>query len=110
MGGALANVQPPFLDFDPITNRVILHADILWFDEVIPRRRNVNPIEIYFNERLYDLFVGLQFYYYHGAVGDENYMLRVRCNNSNAVDKKIVVGPDPVTGTETIKVTYVQMY
>jgi hypothetical protein len=36
--------------------------------------------------------------------------LVVRYNNSNAVDKKIVVGPDPVTGTETIKVTYVQMY
>ena len=47
-GGLLANVQPPFLDFDPITNRVILHADILWYDEVIPRRRNVSPIEIYF--------------------------------------------------------------
>ena len=50
--GILAGVQPPFLDFDPITNRVILHADILWFDEVIPRRRNVAPIKIYINERL----------------------------------------------------------
>ena len=109
MGGALANVQPPFLDFDPITNRVILHADILWFDDVIPRRRNVAPIGIYFNERLYDLFVGLQ-YKYESAIGNENYKLRVKYNNSNAVDKKIVVGPDPVTGTETIKVTYVQMY
>ena len=48
VGGALANVQPPFLDFDPITNRVILHADIVWFDEVIPRRRNVAPIKIFF--------------------------------------------------------------
>ena len=105
----LDTVQPPFLDFDPITNRVILHADILWFDEVIPIKRNVNPIEIYFNERLYDLFVGLQ-YSYRSAIGNENYKLRVKYNNSNAVDKKIVVGPDPSTGTETIKVTYVQMY
>ena len=108
-GTVLDTVQPPFLDFDPITNRVILHADILWFDEVIPIKRNVNPIEIYFNERLYDLFVGLQ-YSYRSAIGNENYKLRVKYNNSNAVDKKIVVGPDPVTGTETIKVTYVQMY
>ena len=37
--GILAEVQPPFLDFDPITNRVILHADILWYEEVIPKRR-----------------------------------------------------------------------
>jgi len=109
-GGSLANVQPPFLDFDPITNRVILHADILWYDQVIPRRRNVSPILIYFNERLYDLFVGLQYYYQADVPDDYKYLLVVRYNNSNAVDKKIVVGPDPVTGTETIKVTYVQMY
>ena len=108
-GSLLDGVQPPFLDFDPITNRVILHADILWFDEVIPIQSNVNPIEIYFNERLYDLFVGLQ-YSYTSAIGNENYKLRVKYNNSNAVDKKIVVGPDPSTRTETIKVTYVQMY
>ena len=89
---------------------MILHADILWYDQVIPRRRHVSPILIYFNERLYDLFVGLQYYYQAESPDDYKYHLSVRYNNSNAVDKKIVVGPDPVTGTETIKVTYVQMY
>ena len=85
--GILAGDQPPFLDFDPITNRVILHDDILWFDKVLPRRRNIHPIEIYFNERLYDLFVGLPYYYLRRSTDKYAYQLRVKYNNSNAVDK-----------------------
>ena len=51
----------PYLDFDPTTNRVILHAHQFFFDEVGAAIQNVRYVQIYFNERLYDLFVGLPY-------------------------------------------------
>ena len=46
----------PYLDFDPLTNRVILHADQVFYDESWAGLSAVNVIGTYFNERLYDLF------------------------------------------------------
>ncbi|MFM7983852.1 MAG: hypothetical protein ACKPKO_31455 [Candidatus Fonsibacter sp.] len=49
----------PYLDFDPTTNRVVLHAQQFYFEEVGTLIHKLHYIRIYFNERLYDLFVGL---------------------------------------------------
>jgi len=36
--------------------------------------------------------------------------VRIKYNNMNSIDKKIVVGPDPVTGTETVSRKLIAMY
>ena len=48
----------PYLDFDFQTNRVILNAEQNFYDEMYTTLSTVNSVKIYFNERLYDLFVG----------------------------------------------------
>ena len=45
----------PFLDFDPHTNKNILYADFFAYDEVYTGVTGTPPVEINFNERLYDL-------------------------------------------------------
>ena len=47
-----------------------------------------NVIGKYFNERLYDLFVGLP-YEYISDTGELNYRLKVAYNNNNPVSKNI---------------------
>ena len=79
----------PYLDFDPLTNRVILHADQAFYDESWAGLSAVNVIGIYFNERLYDLFVGLP-YEYVSETGELNYRLKVAYNNNNLVYKNIL--------------------
>ncbi|MFM7985138.1 MAG: phage minor capsid protein, partial [Candidatus Fonsibacter sp.] len=74
----------PYLDFDPTTNRVILHAQQFYFDEMGPVVRGGYIIKIYCNERLYDLFVGLR-YEHMSSNGELNYRLRVMYNNNNLV-------------------------
>ncbi|MFM7988527.1 MAG: hypothetical protein ACKPKO_55360 [Candidatus Fonsibacter sp.] len=66
----------PYLDFDQTTNRVILHAQQLLFDEVGATVKGWYCINIYFNERLYNLFVGLP-YEHMSSDGELNYRLRV---------------------------------
>ena len=80
----------PYLDFDPLTNRVILHADQVFYDESWAGLSAVNVIGIYFNERLYDLFVGLP-YEYVSETGELNYRLKVAYNNNNLVSKNILM-------------------
>ena len=104
----LGLTMPPFLDFDTSTNRVVLYADQIFYDEFFTKIAKTNPIEIYFNERLFDLFVGLS-YSYVSKVGDMNYKVRVVYNNMNSIDKKIAVGPDP-TGVESRSCKLIQMY
>ena len=51
----------PYLDFDFQTNRVILHAEQIFYDDVYTALSNVNSVKIYLYERLYDLFVGIPY-------------------------------------------------
>ena len=67
---------PPYLDFDIITNRVILHAEQIRYDETFLTITSGPAINIFFNERLFDLFVGMQ-YTFETNQGDANYRLRV---------------------------------
>ncbi|MFM7984979.1 MAG: phage minor capsid protein, partial [Candidatus Fonsibacter sp.] len=76
----------PYLDFDPTTNRVILHAHQFFFDEVGVAISGGRYVKIYFNERLYDLFVGLP-YERVSSDGELNYRLRVMYNNNNLVPR-----------------------
>ncbi|MFM7978860.1 MAG: hypothetical protein ACKPKO_06050, partial [Candidatus Fonsibacter sp.] len=76
----------PFLDFDPHTNKIILYADFFFYDEVYTGITERPPVEIYFNERLYDLCIGLPSSRV-SKTGDLNYKLRVINNRSNLVPK-----------------------
>ncbi|MFM7981047.1 MAG: hypothetical protein ACKPKO_17190, partial [Candidatus Fonsibacter sp.] len=69
----------PYLDFDPTTNRVILHAQQYYFDEVGATIQKGKYIHICLNERLYDIFVGLR-YEHVSSDGELNYRLRVMYN------------------------------
>ncbi|MFM7983590.1 MAG: phage minor capsid protein, partial [Candidatus Fonsibacter sp.] len=68
--------QPPYLDFDIITNRVILHAEQIRYDETFLTLTGGPAINIFFNQRLFDLFVGMQ-HTFETSQGDDNYRLRV---------------------------------
>ena len=54
---------PPFLDFDTSTNRVVVYADQIYYDEGFTTIAKTNPIDIYFHEMLFDLFFGLSHTY-----------------------------------------------
>jgi hypothetical protein len=101
---------PPYLEFDHITNRVILHAEQIRYDETFLEKTLGLAINIFFNERLFDLFVGMQ----HTLVtkqGDENYRLRVAYNGSNLVTRNDIKGYDAVAELVTfVDLDYVQMY
>ena len=66
----------PYLDFGPTTHRVVLHAHHCVFDEVATTLQGIYNVQFYFNERLYDLFVGLP-YKLVSLEGELNYRLRV---------------------------------
>ena len=88
----------PFLDFHPTTNRVILYADQVYYDETWAKASLIDVVHIYFNERLYDLFIGLP-YEYVSITGELNYRLRVMYNNSNLVPKNVITpstSPEPM--------------
>ena len=101
----------PYLDFDPTTNRVILHAHHFFFDEVASRLQEDHYVQIYFNERLYDLFVGLP-YELVSLEGELNYRLRVMYNNNNLVPRHVLVKVDSTAnGDYTYRtVKFIQMH
>ena len=78
----------PFLDFDPHTNKINLYAEFFAYDEVDARITGIPPVEIYFNERLYDLCIGLPTSHV-SITGDLNNKLRVKNNRSNLVPKYV---------------------
>ena len=78
----------PFLDFDPRTNKNILYAEFFSYDEVYTGIVGLPPVEIYFNERLYDMCIGLPASRV-SKTGDLNYKLRVINNRSNLVPKYV---------------------
>ena len=101
---------PPYLEFDNITNRVILHAEQIRYDETFLTKTGGMAINIFFNERLFDLFVGMQ-YTFESSQGDANYRLRVAYNGSNLVTRNVVDGYDAVAERVTFfEIDYVQMY
>ncbi|MFM7981464.1 MAG: phage minor capsid protein, partial [Candidatus Fonsibacter sp.] len=65
--------------------------------------------KIYFNERLYDLFVGLP-YARVSSDGELNYRLRVMYNNNNLVPKQVLIPGSTRTAEFIYKtVKFVQM-
>ncbi|MFM7990562.1 MAG: hypothetical protein ACKPKO_65705, partial [Candidatus Fonsibacter sp.] len=101
---------PPYLDFDIITNRVIVHAEQIRYDEPFLTLTSDPAINIFFNERLFDLFVGMQ-YTFESNQGNANYRLRVAYNGSNLVTRDVVEGYDAVEQAVTyVPINYVQMF
>ena len=84
----LSATAAPYLDFDPITNRVILNAPQFFFDEVAATLQGASSTQFYLNERLYDIFVELP-YVYVSITGELNYRMIVRYNNNNIVPKNV---------------------
>ena len=84
----------PFLDFDTTLNRVVLYADNVFYSfsstEVeFKTELDDNPrVQIYFNERLYNLFVGLP-YTYMTKQGDLNYKLNVAESRAGLFQKTV---------------------
>ena len=72
---------------------------------------NLKYVEIYFNERLYDIFAGLP-YKYASINGELNYRLRMMYNNNNLVPRNVI--PEnaiAIDGEYQFKVVkFVQMY
>ena len=60
-GSPLYAAVTSYLDADPLTNRMVLHADQAFYDETWAALSRVQAIKIYFNERVYDLLIGLPF-------------------------------------------------
>jgi hypothetical protein len=98
----------PYLDFDPITNRVALHADRTFYDETWAALSGVQTIKIYFNERLYDLLVRLPFEHV-SETGELNYRLKVVYNNSNLVPNSVLVVTPPEVLPAYKRINFVQM-
>ncbi|MFM7978547.1 MAG: hypothetical protein ACKPKO_04460, partial [Candidatus Fonsibacter sp.] len=89
----------PFIDFDVQTNPVILHAEQNFYDKVYTQLSNKNAVQIYLNERLYDLFVGVP-YQFVSNTGEMNYRLQVIYNNSNLISKTVLVPSVPTATTK----------
>ena len=101
---------PPYLEFDHVTNRVILHAEQIRYDETFILSTGGMAINIFFNERLFDLFVGMQ-HTLESKQGDANYRLRVAYNGSNLVTRDIIEGYDAAEEkVDFLPMNYVQMY
>ena len=98
----------PYLDFDPLTNRAVLHADQTFYDDTWVALSGIQAIKIYFNERLYDLLIGLPFEHV-AETGELNYRLRVLYNNSNLVPKNVLVVIPPEDLPSYKKINFVQM-
>lgn len=52
------NVRPPFLQLDPDSGKLQLFAQASFYDEAL-----VNPIQVFFNEALYNAFSSFQVFY-----------------------------------------------
>ncbi|MFM7979818.1 MAG: phage minor capsid protein, partial [Candidatus Fonsibacter sp.] len=95
--------------FDPTTNRVILHAQQFVFDEVGAHVNEIYNVQIFFNERLYNLFVGLP-YEHVSSDGELNYRLRVIYNKNNLVPEQVLIPGTTDNGDYVFKtVKFVQM-
>lgn len=73
-GFPLPSAYPPYMEFDPNAEKAILNADILGYDQSL-----LNPISIYMNSPLFQLFSSFDatFYGSTNIVNGMNYMLNV---------------------------------
>ena len=78
----------PFLDVDTVSNSVMLYADKAFYTTTSAEIENIPRIDIYFNERLYNLFVGLP-YTYMTKNGDLNYKLKVTESRAGSFQRTI---------------------
>lgn len=79
-GGALPSANIPFMEWDPITATAILDADELGYNDAL-----ANPIKIFFNNPMFNLFCSFDFDFlgYNQPAG-KNYRLNVyNVNNTN---------------------------
>lgn len=96
VGTALSTTVAPFIVMDPDTNKCILNADVNFYTSA-----TTPNISIYFNSRLFELFVGFQNTFLT-SVGDLNYLITV--NNNRNTNLSTVKPPSGTT------YTYCQMY
>ena len=91
-----AATTAPYLEFDPSTNKCILNSEINFF-----KQDQSTPVEIYFNSRLYELFVGFRsdFISYDG---DKNHKLIVI--DTRGINYKLIKLANGTT------YTFIQMY
>ena len=68
---------------------MILNAHQFFFDEVEAKATSVKYVDIYSNERIYDILVGLP-YTCVSITGELNYRLRVMYNNNNLVPRNVL--------------------
>jgi len=71
LGGYIAGTKAPFIEFDPSTCKCSLTAELNTFDNGL-----TDPVYIYFNSRLFELFGGFQ-NTFMGYDGDLNYQMSV---------------------------------
>ena len=80
----------------------------MYYDETWAKASLIDGVQIYFNERLYDLFIGLP-YEYVSITGELNYRLRVMYNNSNLVPKNVLTLTTPGAPLVYKRINFVQM-
>ena len=80
----------------------------MFYDETWAKASNMVELQIYFNERLYDLFIGLP-YEYVSITRELNYRLRVMYNNSNLVPKNVLTLTTPGAPLVYKRINFVQM-
>jgi hypothetical protein len=96
-GNTLPTTNAPYFEFDPNAEKAILNADILGFNNTL-----ANPIGIYFNTTLFQLFSSFDANYYGINVSNgKNYKLNVY-QLPNAGNVYAITQPTPIS--------YLQMY
>ena len=101
--GTLPSELPPYFDFDPTSEKAILNADKLGYDSAL-----TNPIELYFNTSLFQLFSSFDAFYYgsNNIVNGKNYKFNIyELNNSGNV---YTIGNASIPGSTVIN--YLQEY
>ncbi|MFM7989291.1 MAG: hypothetical protein ACKPKO_59255, partial [Candidatus Fonsibacter sp.] len=89
---------------------MILHAEQIRYDKTFLTLTGGPAINILFNERLFDLFVGMH-HTFETIQGDDNYRLRVAYNGANLVTRDVITGYDAVAQEITYApIKYVQMF
>ena len=70
LGAAVAAAAPPFIQFDAQTKVCTLNTDITWYNS-----SSTGSAAIYFNSRLYQLFVGFPFQFQGYGQDPKSYLL-----------------------------------
>lgn len=97
-GSTLPTANAPYFEFDPNAEKAILNADILGFNDTL-----TDPINIYFNTTLFQLFSSFDATYYGSSnvVNGKNYKMNIY-ELPNAGNVYAITQPTPIS--------YLQMY